>query len=84
MPNNTSVYLSDDLIAAISASGRSIPDLIRAGLETAPGERESGASEGEDEPREQEPREQEVWLAGVVAELINKLNDGYVLMPRKQ
>jgi hypothetical protein len=70
MPNNTSVHLSDDLLAAISASGRSIPDLIRAGLEAEP-------SGQEDE------REQEVWLAGVVAELINKLNDGYVLVPRK-
>jgi hypothetical protein len=70
MPNNTSVYLPDDLIAAISASGRSIPDLIRAGLATEPGEQE-------------DEREQEVWLAGVVAELINKLNDGYVLVPRK-
>jgi hypothetical protein len=67
MPNNTSVYLSDDLLAAISASGRSIPDLIRAGLEAGPGER----------------REEEVWLAGIVAELVNKLNDGYVLVPRK-
>jgi hypothetical protein len=71
MPNNTSVYLPDDLIAAISASGRSIPDLIRAGLATGPGEQED------------EQREQEAWLAGVVAELINKLNDGYVLVPRK-
>jgi hypothetical protein len=79
MPNNTSVYLSDDLIAAISASGRSIPDLIRAGLETGPGEQEDGPGKQEDDQREQE-----VWLAGVVAELINKLNDGYVLVPRKQ
>lgn len=77
MPNNTSVYLSDDLIAAISASGRSIPDLIRAGLEAESGEEEGRPGEEEGE------REQEVWLAGVVAELINKLNDGYVLMPRK-
>lgn len=70
MTNNTSVYLPDDLIAAISASGRSIPDLIRAGLATEPSEQE-------------DQREQEVWLAGVVAELINKLNNGYVLVPRK-
>jgi len=28
----TSVYLPEDLAAAISASGQTIPDLIRAGL----------------------------------------------------
>ena len=78
MPNNTSVSLPDDLLAAVSASGRSIPELIRAGLEAEPSEREGRPSGQEDQ------REQEVWLAGVVAELINKLNDGYVLVPRKK
>ena len=33
MPRKTSIYLPDDLDAAIRASGRSIPDLIRLGLE---------------------------------------------------
>jgi hypothetical protein len=65
MPNETSVELPDELLTAISASGRSIPDLIRAGLEA--------------ERRAQE----EIWLAGLVADLIGKLNDGYVLAPRK-
>lgn len=41
MPKKTSIYLPDDLVAAISASGRTIPDLIRAGLESA--EREQAA-----------------------------------------
>lgn len=33
MGKKTSVYLSDDLDEAVRASGRSIPDLIRLGLE---------------------------------------------------
>lgn len=41
MPKKTSIYLPDDLAAAIAASGRTIPDLIRAGL--AAGERERDA-----------------------------------------
>jgi predicted transcriptional regulator len=71
MSKNTSIELPDDLAEAVTASGRSLPDLIRAGLaaEQAGPETDKG---------------EEAWLAGVVAELINKLNDGYVLMPRKQ
>ncbi len=72
MPKNTSIELPDDLAEAVAASGRSLPDLIRAGLAA------------ENAGLEEDKSEQEVWLAGVVAELINKLNDGYVLMPRKQ
>ena len=71
MPKNTTIELPDDLAEAVSASGRSLPDLIRAGLESGPAG--PGTDKGE-----------EAWLAGVVAELINKLNDGYVLVPRKQ
>lgn len=33
MGKKTSVYLPDDLAEAVRASGRSLPDLIRAGLE---------------------------------------------------
>jgi len=40
MGKKTSVYLSDELDAAYRASGKSIPDLIRAGLEA--GERSRG------------------------------------------
>ena len=65
MPNETIIELPDDLEAAITASGRTIPDLIRAGLQA------------------EERGQEEVWLAGLVAELIGKLNDGYVLVPRK-
>lgn len=36
----TSVYLSDDLNRAVEASGRSLPDLIRAGLEAGERSRE--------------------------------------------
>ena len=34
MPKNTTIELPDDLAEAVSASGRSLPDLIRAGLES--------------------------------------------------
>ena len=64
MPEEIILDLPDDLAEAVLASGRTIPDLIRAGLETA-------------------KKDEETWLAGVVAELINKLNNGYVLVPRK-
>ena len=40
MGKKTSVYLSDELDRAVQASGRNLPDLIRAGLEA--GERERG------------------------------------------
>jgi predicted transcriptional regulator len=70
MPKNTTIELPDDLAEAVTASGRSLPELIRAGLEA--GQAGPAADKGE-----------EAWLAGVVAELINKLNDGYVLVPRK-
>lgn len=40
MPRKTSIYLPDELDEAIRASGKSIPDLIRLGLQT--GERERG------------------------------------------
>jgi predicted transcriptional regulator len=72
MPKNTTIELPDDLAEAVTASGRSVADLIRAGLAAA------------DAGPEDDKSEQEAWLAGVVAELINKLNDGYVLVPRKQ
>jgi hypothetical protein len=40
MPRKTSIYLPDELDEAIRASGKSIPDLIRLGLQA--GERSRG------------------------------------------
>ena len=69
MLNEVSVFLSDELLAAVDASPRTVPELIQAGLEAA--ERAGGE------------RADEVWLAGLVADLVGKLNAGYVLVPRK-
>ena len=70
MGKKTSVYLSDDLAEAIRASGQSIPDLIRLGLQAAELARANRLADAVEQ------------LAGQAEKLTGLLQEGYRIVPR--